>query len=130
MSSKSGVEQKGRCKSLDLLLLILWSLIVAIVGVGLFWVADYMRLSPAWMLGAGSAVILFLAVGWGYRSLFRSQAFIAFFTAWTLVHIAIFLGVLAYLGFLYYLPIVIVELCVGYAIAIWQFGPPPYKAIR
>jgi hypothetical protein len=38
--------------------------------------------------------------------------------------------VLAYLGFLWYLAIVVVELWVGYTIAIWQFGSPPDKGLR
>jgi hypothetical protein len=37
---------------------------------------------------------------------------------------------LDYLGLFYYPPIVVVELWIGYMIAIWQFGPPPDRGIR
>jgi hypothetical protein len=40
------------------------------------------------------------------------------------VHVAVFLLVLGWLGFLYYLPFLIVELWIGYSVAIWLFGPP------
>ena len=71
-----------------------------------------------------------MVVGWGYRRKFRDPVFISFFVAWTLIHVLVFLLVLAYLGFLWYLPIMVLELWVGYTIAIWQFGPPPDKGIR
>jgi len=42
----------------------------------------------------------------------------------------VFLLVLAYLGFIWYLPITVLELWIVFTIAIWQFGPPPDKGIR
>lgn len=129
MDIADGAEKKKRSRSRDVLLLIASSLVVAVIGVGLFWTVDVLQVSPAWVFGSLSAITLFLVVGWGYRKLFCSPAFIAFFAAWTLIHVAILLVVLAYLGFPYYIPIVVLELWVGYTIAIWQFGPPPDEGI-
>jgi hypothetical protein len=44
--------------------------------------------------------------------------------------VGLYLLVLSYLGFLYYLPIVVLELWIGYAIAITKFGPPPDQGVR
>ena len=130
MDNGAGEERKKRSKTLDFLLLIVASLCVAAVSAAAFWVADDNHINPAWLFGAGAAVIFFLVVGWGYRRKFRDPVFVSFFLAWLLIHVAVYLLVLGYLGFPYYLPIVVLELWIGYAIAIWQFGPPPDRGIR
>jgi hypothetical protein len=130
MDSEVGEKRKKRSKALDFLLLIGASLIVAAVSVAAFWAVDARHINPTWLFGAGAALIFFLVVGWGYRRKFRDSAFVSFFVAWTLVHVLVYLLVLAYLGFFWYLPIVVLELWIGYTIAIWQFGPPPDKGIR
>ncbi len=106
------------------------SVLVAAVSTTAFLLADERHINPAWLLAAGAALIFFLVVGWGYRRKFRDPTFVSFFLSWTLVHVLMYLLVLAYLGFLWYLPIVVLELWVGYTIAIRQFGPPADKGIR
>jgi len=115
---------------LDRLALLGCALLVIAVGGSAFLLADKYHMSEAWVFGAWAAVFFFLIVGWGYRRKFRDPAFVSFFAAWTLVHALIYILVLAYLGFLWYVPIAVLELWVGYTIAIWQFGPPPDKGIR
>jgi len=104
-------------------------LLIALVG-SAFLLADKFRISRGWVFSAWAAVLFFLIVGWGYRSKFRNPSFVSFFVAWTLVHVLLYLLVLEYLGFPWYVPIAVLELWVGYAIAISQFGPPPDKRIR
>lgn len=123
-------EQKKRSKTLDFLLLLGASLFVAAASTAAFWLADEHHINPAWLFAAGAAVIFFLVVGWGYRRKFRDPVFVSFFLAWLIVHVAVYLLVLGYLGFLWYLPIVVLELWIGYTIAIWQFGHPPDRSIR
>ena len=130
MDSVPGEEKKKRSKALDIVLLVGASVLVAAVSTAAFWLADNRHVNAAWLFAAGAALIFFLVVGWGYRRKFRDPAFVSFFLGWTLVHVVVFLLVLAYMGFLWYLPIVVLELWVGYTIAIWQFGPPPDKGIR
>jgi phosphotransferase system glucose/maltose/N-acetylglucosamine-specific IIC component len=126
----AGEERKKRSKALDFLLLLVASLCVAATIPAAFFVAKKHHINPGWMFGAFAAVLFFPVVGWGYRSKFRSAAFLAFFLSWTLVHAAVFVLVLDYLGLFYYPPIVVVELWIGYMIAIWQFGPRPDRGIR
>lgn len=124
MSVDSPKATRGK-KLLDRLALLGCSLLVIAVGGSAFLFADKYQVSEAWVFGAWAAVFFFLIVGWGYRGKFRDPAFVSFFAAWTVVHALVYILVLAYLGFLWYVPIAVLELWVGYTIAIWQFGPPP-----
>jgi uncharacterized membrane protein len=130
MDNVLGSGVKKRSRAVDMLLLIGAALLVAGLSTGAALLSLAYNISPAWLLAFWVAVIFFLVVGWGYRRKFRDPAFASFFVAWTLVHVLVYLLVLAYLGFPWYLPIAVLELWVGYTIAIWQFGPPPDKGIR
>ncbi len=105
MLNAAGEERKKRSKALDFFLLLVTSLCVAAAIPAAFFVAKKHHIGPEWIFGALAAVLFFPVVGWGYRSKFRSAAFVAFFLAWTLVHAAVFVLVLEYLGLLYYAPI-------------------------
>jgi len=122
--SAIGEERKKRSKKLDFLLLLGASLFVALAGTSVFWVADEHHVNPGWLFAIGSAILFSVVVGRGYRRKFRDPTFVSFFLAWLFLHVVIYLLVLGYLGFLYYIPIAVLELWIGYTIAIWQFGPP------
>jgi hypothetical protein len=124
------MENARRNKALDRLLLLAFAIVIAVLGVAAFWIADDHHVNPGWVIAAGAGVVFVLVVGWGYRSKFRSPGLIAFFTAWLFVHVGILLLVLGWLGILYYLPFLVAELWVGYMIAIWLFGPPPSRGFR
>ena len=130
MDSALGSEKKKHVRAVDLLLLAMAALIVAAVLTAAFWLAEARHINPGWLFAGGAGLIFFFVVGWGYRRKLRDPDFAFFFGAWTLVHVLVYLGVLAFWGFLYYIPAVIVELWVGYTIAIWKFGPPPDPHIR
>ncbi|MBI3404725.1 MAG: hypothetical protein HY046_04640 [Acidobacteria bacterium] len=130
MASVVREEKSKRSKTNDSLLLLGAGLFVAVVPTAAFWLADVYHVSEVWLFALVGAAGFFVAVGWGYRSKFRSPAVVVFLAVWMLLHVAIYLLVLSYLGFLYYLPIMVLELWVGYAVAIWRFGPPPDQALR
>lgn len=116
---------KRRGKLADLLLLISTGIAVVAIGGAAFWVADDHN-ATVWLL-AGCAALAFLVIeakSYGLKKL-RSAPFAAFSAVWLLLHVGVFLFVLAYLGFLFYLPFLIAELFVGFMAAIWLFGPPP-----
>ena len=123
MANVTGKKNK-RNKAFNLLLL--FGLFVALSAT--FVVTEHYQVDPTWVFASVSAAVFFAVVGWGYRRLFRSPAFMVFFGTWTLVHVAINLLVLAYLGFFYYVPIAVIELWVGYTVAILWFGPPRDRA--
>ena len=129
MSADRSKATRGK-RLIDRLALLGSALFLIAVGGGGFLLAEVYHLSEGWVFGAWAAAFFFVIVGWGYRRKFRDPAFVSFFLAWTLLHVLVYLLVLAYLGFLYYVPIMVLELWIGYTIAIWQFGPPPDKSIR
>jgi phosphotransferase system glucose/maltose/N-acetylglucosamine-specific IIC component len=129
MSVDSSKATRGK-RLIDRLALLGAALLLIAVGGSAFLLAGKYRVSEAWVFGAWAAAFFFLIVGWGYRRKFREPAFVSFFVAWTLLHVLVYLLVLAYLGLLWYVPIMVLELWVGYSTAIWQFGPPPDKGIR
>ena len=124
------MDKRKGSKALDRFFLLIAAVAVAALGVAAFWIADDYHVNPAWLFAAGTGLVFFLVVGWGYRSKFRSLNFVMFFLAWMFVHVVVFLLVLGWLGFLYYLPFLIVELWIGYSVAIWLFGPPPSRGFR
>ena len=125
------IESKPRGKRLiDRLALLGAALLMIGLGGSAFLLAQKYHVSEAWVFGAWAAVFFFVIVGWGYRRKFRDPAFVSFFLAWMLLHVLVYLLALAYLGFLWYVPIVVLELWIGYTIAIWQFGPPADRGIR
>jgi len=119
-----------RNRVLDFFLLLTSALCGAVIITAAFWMSDQYHFSAMWVFGIGAALIFFLVVGWGYRSKFRSFAFAAFFFAWLFIHVGTFVVAIEYLGFSYYLPIAVVELWLGYMVAIWQFGPPPDQGVE
>jgi len=128
MDSAIGDAKKKRSRPFDVLLLLVAGLLVAAVSVGGYLISEEHHLSPGWLLSAWAAVGFIASVGRDYWAKLRSRAFAAFLIAWLAVHISVYLLVLAYLGFLYYVPAAALELWVGYVVAIWLFGPPPRKS--
>ena len=125
------LENKARSlKLLDGFFLLAASLFLVAAIPAAFGVGDKFYLSPAWVFGTGAAVLFFVVVGWPYRSKLQSAAFASFFLTWMALHVVVYLFILGYLGFLYYIPAVLVELWIGYTIAIQRFGPPTDSYIR
>lgn len=120
----SGETITNKRRVYNLLLLFISALLVAAAVTASFWIADEYHIQAAWVFVAQGALVFFAVVGWGYRNKFGSPQFLMFFIAWLFVHVTIYILVLGYLGFLFYIPIVVLELWIGYALAISQFGHP------
>ena len=114
-----GRSKVGRTKTL-----ILFFAAFLPVATLLFIIAEELHLGADWAFAAGMALIFLWSVGRGYRSKFRDPAFIAFFAGWMTIHVAVFLLALRYVGIAYYIPLALIDLWVGYFVAIRYFGPP------
>jgi hypothetical protein len=101
------------------------SLLIALLGVASFFVADVYRINPTWVMLAWLSVGFFAAVGWDYRREFRSMPFVFFFLAWVVLHSLIFTLVLGFLPWFYYVGAVFLELFAFYASASLLFGLKP-----
>ena len=124
MGNVPGNLRRRRSWALDLVLLLSAGVAVAGIGTAVFWIADSYH-GTLWVMAACIAIGFFAIIGKSYGiGKLKSAPFAAFSAAWLLVHVCVFLVVLAYLGFLYYLPFLIAELFLGFMAAIWLFGPP------
>ena len=117
-------------KARDRLLLVATAVAVVVGGLWTLVFMDRHKINVNWFFGVGAAALFIPVVGWGYRSKLRDPAVAAFMLGWLTAHVAIFVLTLDYLGLFYYFPLVILELWIGYTVAIWRFGPPPDSSIR
>jgi hypothetical protein len=108
----------------DRLLLVSSALLVCVVGVASFLVADAYHVSPLWPFLAYSSLALILAVGRNksFRDHWKRPAFIVFFIVWLVVHAAVVTLLLAWVSMVYLLPLICVELFVGFFFAHLLFG--------
>ena len=115
---------------IDRAMLMLSALIVIGIGMAMFFAADAYHISSQWVLLGWASAGFFAAVGWDYRSRFKSWPFAAFFAGWLILHIFVFVTVLTYFGWLYWVAALFLELFLLYAPAQLFFGlhPPPPKS--
>jgi hypothetical protein len=109
----------------DGLLLVVSSLAACGVIVGAFVFTEEYHLNPMWVFLPGISLGFFAQVGWGYRREFRSVRFSLFFFCWLLINVFVFLFVVATLGWLYWIPTLVVEVLLFYLTAYWLFGLLP-----
>jgi hypothetical protein len=121
----SGMHNGRRKKFADRVVLIGSALLVISVGTVLFLLADHYHIEPVWVLLLWVSVGFFAAVGWDYRSKFRSVPFLLFLVAWLLLHLLIFMVVMSNFGWLEWISALLVELFFFYATAHWLFGLHP-----
>ena len=112
-------------KVVDRVLLLVLALFLAGLSTGAALLSEAYSISPAWLLSFWTGIGFLGAIGktYGFQKL-KSPRFAAFSAVWLVLHVGVFLFVLAYLGFLYYLPFLVAELFVAFMAAIWLFGSP------
>lgn len=110
---------------LDLFAILGAALLLIVVAVGAYFLADKYRIDSVWVYLGEISVGFFATVGWDYRKEFRSIRFVIFFCFWLFAHLCIFVFVVAYLGWLYWLLALTVELFLFYGTAFWLFGLLP-----
>jgi FtsH-binding integral membrane protein len=124
MANANGDGVKARNRVVDRVLLVGAGLLIATLSTGAAFISEAYRISPAWLLSLWAAVGFLGIVGktYGLRNL-KSTRFAVFCAVWLLIHVCVFVLVLAYLGFLCYLPFLLAELLLGFIAALWLFGP-------
>ena len=106
------------------MLLVGSALIVAGLGVGSFALSEKYDVPPVWMFALWIGLGFIAVVGGSLRSKFRQPLFVVFFVGWLAVHTLVTLLVIKLFTILWVWPTSIVELWIGYAIALWLFGLP------
>ncbi|MDP9263212.1 MAG: hypothetical protein M3O85_02705 [Acidobacteriota bacterium] len=118
-------RQSVEKKALSGFLVLTAATLLAALGVASFLMADYYHVSPLWAFLGWLSLLFVVTVGKDLRSRFRSPAFVGFFLIWLTLHLLLTIFVVAYLHWIYWLPVTFLELWIGYTIAFWLFGLPP-----
>ena len=111
-------------KLLNLALLVSSALILVVLLLGSFWIGDryhigFVQLFLGWM-----SLVFVATIGWDLRNKFRRASFILFFLVWLGVHLLVLVLVVGRTAWFYWLPLLGLELWVGYGVAFRVFGPP------
>lgn len=120
--SQTNRERDG-CR--DKVLLVGAALLVCVVGVGAFWLADLYHVSAVWIFVAWNSIALVPLFIRDFRTHLRKPSFVAFLFAWTLIHGLLVVALMRWMSMLAMLPILAAELTVGFVLADYMFGIRP-----
>ena len=109
---------------LDRALLLVVALTVCLVGGAAFWMAEDYHINPAWVFLAGNSILLIPLVAGDFRGMFRKPSFILFFVFWMVIHGLTVLSLMRWVSLAYWIPLLALELAVGYFIAYSFFDVP------
>lgn len=106
----------------DRLLLIGAALLVCVLGVGAFAVADAYHINPAWVFFGWNSILLIPVVGGDFRTKFKQPRFVLFFLVWMAVHGALVVWLMRALSIEVWMLAMAIELAIGYFVAFLVFG--------
>jgi hypothetical protein len=115
---------------LDLVLLLLAAFVLCVVGVGAFWLADRYRLNAIWVFVCWNSIILMPMFFKKFRGHLKRPSFIVFLLVWAVFHGFIVVGLMRWLPFVYCVPVILIELTLGFLVADWLFGVLPSETGR
>jgi len=117
---------------LDLCFLIGSALMVCVLGVGTFVIAEIRHINPIWVFLSLISIGFFAFAKEEYRREFRSVRFILFVCVWIVVNMAVVVSILASFGWLWLIPALLLEQFLFYMSAFWLFGlqPPSHRRER
>jgi hypothetical protein len=114
----------GRSRLWDRVLLFGTGLLVCIAGVGSGILGEIYHVNSAWLFFAWNSILLIPLVGGDFRSQLKRPSFILFFFAWMIMHGLTVLGLMRWVDVLYWIPLLAVELFIGYFAAYCLFDIP------
>ncbi len=98
---------------------------VCTLGVSAFWLADDYHVNPIWLFFAFNSIGFILVVVRKFHTHPKTFLFVGYFVLWLVVHGIVVVVLMGWVPFLYWLPIIGLELFVGYLAAYRLFGLPP-----
>jgi len=112
----------------DFGLLVGCALVVCLIAVGAFIIAEIRHLNPLWVF-FGLASIGFFVFAWEeYRNAFRSIRFFLFVCGWVGVNIVVIIVVLGSFGWIWLMGALLLEQALFYMSASWLFGLKPLRS--
>jgi hypothetical protein len=110
---------------LDIVRLIGTAILVCVIGVGAFIAGEIYHVNPVWLFLSWNSIWLFLILGKSFRGHFRNPQFTAFFLMWMAVHGTVVVLLMRWVRMLYWVPLIGLELFVGFLAANLLFGIVP-----
>jgi len=114
----------------DKAVLIAAALFTAALGFASFALADKYHIRREWVFAFWLSVSFVAVIGKSLRRRFRQPMFIVFFAGWLCAHALIMLVAMSVLTLPFWIPVIFVELGVGYALAFRLFGLPSREEIE
>jgi hypothetical protein len=108
----------------DKALLVIAALVLAALGFFSFLLGDKYHIRPAWVFAFWLSVGFVAVIGRSLRARFRQLRFVLFFTGWLLVHVLVMLAAMSLLTLPFWIPVLAIELLIGYALTFRLFGLP------
>jgi hypothetical protein len=118
-------QHPARMRIKDLCLLVGTALLVCLLAGVAFLVADIYHVNPLWIIVSLISVGFFAGAREDYRKEFRSVRFVAFVCGWLVVNAAVFILILSFFGWLWLIPVLLLDQFLFYMSAYWLFGLRP-----
>jgi hypothetical protein len=96
-----------------------------VIGCGSFLLGEIYHINPAWLFFSWNSIWLLVSVGKRFRNHFKKPEFTAFFLIWTAVHGTVVVLLMRWVRMLYWIPLMGIELFVGFLSANLLFGIVP-----
>jgi hypothetical protein len=111
----------------DTLLLIVSAALICVFGVGSFLLADDYHVDSIWVFFAWSSILMVPLFIRDFRDHLSRTSFVVFLVMWTLLHGITVICLMRWVPLLYWLPLLLLELVIGYSVSYWVFGVQPAK---
>jgi hypothetical protein len=119
--------QRQRSRIVDMFYLMGAALLVCVLGLGAFLLADIYHINPLWALFGLISVGVLAGAREDYRKEFRSPRFVAFVIGWLVINVLVIIVVISSFGWLWLIPALLLEQFLFYMTAYWFFDVPPSK---
>jgi len=123
-ASHSNLEPLWSAKSRvwDKVLLAGAALIIVVISVGSFILADIFHVNPGWVFLAGNSIAMIPLFARNFRGQLKRASFLAFLAGWAVVHGLLVLALMLWAPLLYWIPALGLEMFAGYIAARLLFG--------
>jgi hypothetical protein len=96
-----------------------------VIGCGSFLLGELYHISPDWLFLSWNSIGMSLILWKGFRRHFKNASFTAFFLLWMAVHGTVVVLLMRWVRMLYWIPLMALELFVGFLAASLLFGIVP-----
>ena len=114
--------RSARSRFLDKVLLVGVGLIVCVIGVASFILAEIFRVNPVWVFFAGNSILMIPMFVREFHGYWKKPAFMIFFLVWMVVHGFVVVCLMRWVSLIYWPVFILLDLSAGFVTAHWLFG--------